>query len=32
MLGFTDPSPIRMVLTQAEIEAIVVYLRSLNTK
>ncbi len=32
MQGFTDPSPIRRVLTQAEIEAIVVYLRSLNPK
>ncbi len=32
MQGFTNPSPIRPVLTQAEIEAIVVYLRTLNPK
>jgi cytochrome c oxidase cbb3-type subunit 3 len=32
MQGFATPSPIRRVLTQSEIEAIVVYLRSLNTK
>lgn len=32
MQGFTNPSPIRRVLTQAEIESIVVYIRSLNTK
>jgi mono/diheme cytochrome c family protein len=32
MQGFTAPSPTRKVLTQAEIEAIVVYLRSLNVK
>lgn len=32
MQGFADPSPIRRVLTPAEIEAIVVYIRSLNAK
>ncbi len=32
MQGFGNPSPIRKVLTQAEIESIVVYLRSLNPK
>ncbi len=32
MQGFSNPSPIRRVLTQAEIEAIVVYIRSLNAK
>jgi mono/diheme cytochrome c family protein len=32
MQGFADPSPTRMVLTPAEMESIVVYLRSLNTK
>jgi len=32
MQGFGNPSPIRQVLTQAEIESIVVYLRSLNAK
>jgi mono/diheme cytochrome c family protein len=32
MQGFANPSPIRRVLTQPEIEAIVVYIRSLNAK
>ena len=32
MQGFSNPSPIRRVLTQAEIESIVVYLRSLGAK
>lgn len=32
MQGFSYPSPIRRVLTPAEIEAIVVYLRTLNAK
>jgi mono/diheme cytochrome c family protein len=32
MQGFANPSPIRRVLTQAEIEAIVVYIRSLKAK
>jgi len=32
MQGFSNPSPVRRVLTQPEIEAIVVYLRSLNAK
>lgn len=32
MQGFSNPSPIRRVLTQSEIEAIIVYLRSLNAK
>jgi len=32
MQGFANPSPIRKVLTQSEIESIVVYLRSLNAK
>lgn len=32
MQGFGDPSPIRRALTQAEVESIVVYIRSLSTK
>ena len=32
MLGFGDPSPIRRALTKAEVESIVVYLRSLTVK
>jgi mono/diheme cytochrome c family protein len=32
MQGFSNPSPIRRVLTPSEIEAIVVYLRSLQVK
>jgi mono/diheme cytochrome c family protein len=32
MQGFSNPSPIRRVLTPAEIESIVVYLRSLGAK
>lgn len=32
MQGFGNPSPIRKVLTQAEIESIVVYIRLLNAK
>jgi len=30
MQGFANPSPIRRVLTQAEIESIVTYIRSLS--
>jgi len=32
MQGFSNPSPIRRVLTPAEIESIIVYLRSLSAK
>lgn len=32
MQGFANPSPIRRVLTQSEIESIVVYIRSLGSK
>lgn len=32
MQGFGDPSPIRRALTQAEVESIVVYIRSLGAK
>lgn len=32
MQGFANPSPIRRVLTQAEIESIVTYIRSLSVK
>jgi len=32
MQGFGNPSPVRKVLTQAEIESIIVYLRSLGAK
>ncbi|MBK8467530.1 MAG: c-type cytochrome [Chloracidobacterium sp.] len=32
MQGFANPSPVRRALTQAEIESIVVYIRSLNPK
>lgn len=32
MQGFSDPSPVRRILTPAEIESIIVYLRSLGAK